>query len=287
MSLRFTIKVKCVGATALAFVLSACGGAEAGAPATGTVPVVTLPPAPTPTPTPTPTPAPTPTPTPISSDPKALSCTAADTIRRADALDLVAVSGNVTVVAIGSSSTEGTGASGYANFYPSILQSALNARGGSISYKVFNKGVGGNTLVDIQARLQRDALDLRPQLVVLQSGTNDANGLQSDEMVTAYKQRLRDVVIEIRKTSQVLLMNGQHYPNEPVFYTKYIKVMDDISSELNIPIFDRYGLMKSWIDSKKYGYNDILFADMLHPNDFTYKCMGDVVADVTLARTRR
>lgn len=281
------IKAKRVSATALTLALSGCGGAGGSTSATSAVLVITSPSSSTPTPIPTAT---TPTQissTPVSSTPKAFSCTVADTIRHADALDIFAVSGSIRIVAIGSSSTEGVGASSYTKSYPSVLQSDLNSRGLSISYNVVNSGSGGNTLVDIQARLQHDALDLRPQLVILQTGTNDANGMQSDEMVALYKSRLKNVINSLKKTSQVLLINGQHYPNEPAFYEKYIQTTNDVSVELNVPLFDRYGMMKSWIDSKVYKFSDILHSDLLHPNDFTYKCMGDVLAEFTISRTRQ
>ena len=84
-----------------------------------------------------------------------------------------------------------------------------------------------------------------------------------------------------------MLLDGQHYPGEPAIYRAYQDAMEQVSAEQNVPIFDRYSLMKSWIDSGKYQYSDILAGDSFHPNDFTYHCMAQVVSELTVARTTR
>ncbi len=52
---------------------------------------------------------------------------------------------------------------------------------------VINAGIGGNTTTEMLARLQRDVLDHRPDLVVLMAGTNDCcnSGKLADPAVTA------------------------------------------------------------------------------------------------------
>lgn len=52
---------------------------------------------------------------------------------------------------------------------------------------VINAGIGGNTTTEMLARLQRDVIDHRPDLVVLMAGTNDCcnSGKLADPAVTA------------------------------------------------------------------------------------------------------
>jgi lysophospholipase L1-like esterase len=52
---------------------------------------------------------------------------------------------------------------------------------------VINAGIGGNTTTEMLARLQRDVLDHRPDLVVLMAGTNDCcnSAKLADPAVTA------------------------------------------------------------------------------------------------------
>lgn len=195
-------------------------------------------------------------------------------------------SGKVVLVAIGSSSTSGFAASSMEASYPSVLQKLLGARADLATFQVFNKGVNGDTLVGTEARLKRDVLDLDPQVVVLQTGTNDAINAQGAAALDDFRARLRSVVSGLKSTVPVILMNGQHYPTQPPNYLQFQNVIAEISAEQDVPLFDRYGLMQSWIDSRTYTFSQILAPDAFHPNDFTYRCMAEVIFDLVESRTR-
>src|SRR5689334_9724132 len=78
----------------------------------------------------------------------------------------------LTVVAIGSSSTEGAGASAPDLTYPSRLRAELDERLPGRTIRVLNKGVGGETIAEMLARFDRDVLAEHPDLVIWQVGTN-------------------------------------------------------------------------------------------------------------------
>ena len=84
-------------------------------------------------------------------------------IRRGEAL---------VIVAIGSSSTQGVGASDQAHTYPALLAEELRRRWPRLAVTVVNKGVGGETAEQMLARFTRDVLPYRPQLVIWQTGSN-------------------------------------------------------------------------------------------------------------------
>lgn len=216
---------------------------------------------------------------------RALECTAQDAVRRASSLTIVPVGGKVGIVAIGSSSTQGAYASSPATTYPAVLQQLLAGHPEVATFEVFNKGNGGESLAQIQARLQRDVLDLKPQLLVLQTGTIDAINAQNGAALGDFRTRLRAVVADLKPKVRILLLNSQHYPTQPANYVAFQDVLEQISAEQDVPLFDRYGLMKSWIDSGKYSFNQILASDVFHPNDFLYRCTAEVVADLVLTRT--
>ena len=79
----------------------------------------------------------------------------------------------VVVVAIGSSSTEGIGASSPSGSYPARLQLRLRQHCPTCAIDVINKGVGGETVDQTLARFDRDVLAYRPHLVIWQVGSND------------------------------------------------------------------------------------------------------------------
>jgi lysophospholipase L1-like esterase len=77
------------------------------------------------------------------------------------------------ILAIGSSSTEGVGASSPANAYPARLEAELEKKTG-VNFDVKNAGVGGELAAKTVERL-KSALKLGwAQLVIWQVGTNDA-----------------------------------------------------------------------------------------------------------------
>ncbi|MGY4312272.1 SGNH/GDSL hydrolase family protein [Bradyrhizobium sp. JR3.5] len=83
-------------------------------------------------------------------------------------------SDTVRIVAVGSSSTEGHGASRRDASYPARLAVGLAARFPDRKFDVVNAGVGGQEAPDEAARFKNDVLSKNPSLVVWQLGTNAA-----------------------------------------------------------------------------------------------------------------
>src|ERR1700722_1182663 len=78
---------------------------------------------------------------------------------------------SLTIVALGSSSTYGTGASRPEYSYPSRLAALLRARYPGADIKVINRGVGGELIGDTTARIAREVIGDQPDLVIWQVGT--------------------------------------------------------------------------------------------------------------------
>ena len=78
----------------------------------------------------------------------------------------------LTIVAIGSSSTFGYGASSLALSYPSQLAVELRRRIPAETIKVHNEGVSGQTSIEMLERFDRDVFVHQPDLVIWQVGTN-------------------------------------------------------------------------------------------------------------------
>ena len=92
----------------------------------------------------------------------------------------------LTIVAMGSSSTLGVGASSPALSYPSRLEQELQARFPGIEIRVVNHGVGGQDVPEELTRLGRDVIAEHPDLVIWQVGTNAVlrrDDLSADEQI--------------------------------------------------------------------------------------------------------
>lgn len=78
-----------------------------------------------------------------------------------------------TIVAFGDSITEGTyGGAGTSETYPAILEKMLLEK--QVNVGVINMGIPGETAPEALFRLQRDVIDLNPDIVVVMYGANDA-----------------------------------------------------------------------------------------------------------------
>ncbi len=84
----------------------------------------------------------------------------------------IATRHSVTIVALGSSSTAGAGASGPAASYPSRLEAELKASFPQQTITVLNRGVNGDEVADMMSRFDEGVAAAHPDVVLLQVGTN-------------------------------------------------------------------------------------------------------------------
>jgi lysophospholipase L1-like esterase len=72
----------------------------------------------------------------------------------------------ITVIAFGSSSTEGAGASSQINTYPARLEAELKQQFPGVNVRVINRGIGGEDVAEMLKRFDRDIIAAKPDLVV-------------------------------------------------------------------------------------------------------------------------
>jgi acyl-CoA thioesterase I len=116
------------------------------------------------------------------------------------------------IVALGSSSTEGVGATSPSKSYPARLNAVLRERYPDVDINVENQGVGGEDAEDMLVRLDRVIAE-KPDLILWQVGTNAVlNDLDLAEQASFIRVGLArlmatgaDVVlIDLQYTPQVL-----------------------------------------------------------------------------------
>jgi acyl-CoA thioesterase I len=181
------------------------------------------------------------------------------------------------IVALGSSSTEGIGASSPSRAYPAVLQVELNRLLPSSHVAVVNRGVGGQDAAEELARLERDAIAVRPQLVIWQVGANGAmrhtEPTDFQRMVTEGVERLTQAHID------VVLMDNQRAPRiiaSPT-HAALEHVLSAVAVEEHANLFSRAALMDSW-DGDGAPFARFIAPDGLHHNDLGYACVARVLA---------
>jgi len=185
---------------------------------------------------------------------------------------------SLKIVAIGSSSTAGAGASSPANSYPDQLKADLIRRFPGHDIDVVNAGANGQEVPDMLARLDRDVLAHKPDLVIWQFGTN---GLLRGRSLTEMESAARIGIERMQAAgAEVVLMDLQHAPriDSSPARDDILAMMERLGRTTGTAVFHRYRLMKSWAASLGSSYSRMVHPDQLHMTDVSYHCMAAALA---------
>ena len=213
----------------------------------------------------------------------AVACNApADLVRLVNPLRRVAqrIAGgpSLTIVAIGSSSTAGAGASSPAMSYPSRLEVELKTLLPRADIKVVNHGVNGEESRDMLARFDRDVMAENPDLVLWQVGSNS---VLRDRPLTEANASLREGLTRLREAGMdVVLINPQYAPK--VINKHDVDGMVDLihltAKEANVDLFERFAVMRYWRLTEDIPFSTFISPDELHMNDWSYGCIAKLLA---------
>ena len=187
------------------------------------------------------------------------------------------------IVAIGSSSTQGYGASRPELAYPARLEAELRDRLPGLEVSVLNRGVGGEESMQMLERLDRDVIDAAPQLAIWQLGSN---GALRRHGVVGMASAVTEGIAKLKAYGiDIVLMNAQFAPRmlEAPLLGQYLIALTQIVGSEHVGLFNRFAVMRQWIDSGVMAPGEPLIADGLHHNDLGYGCVAAVLADAILA----
>ena len=189
----------------------------------------------------------------------------------------------LTIVAVGSSSTQGTGASAPALNYPSRLEAELKARVPGIDIRVVNRGRGGEDAAEELARLKRDVIAEHPDLVIWQVGTNGV--LRRDDVEIDEVLLRRGVALLQQSGTDVVLMDLQYAPRvvERPAYAEMEQLIAEIAHHTHAGLFRRFALMQYWQAKRQPGMPAMIGADGLHMTDSGYGCLAVELAEALAA----
>jgi len=225
---------------------------------------------------------------PARAETSALACEAPfDLIRLANPLSHVAhkiTAGEpITVVAIGSSSTSGAGASSPAANYPSRLAVELQQHFPRLSINVINRGVAGEEVSDMIQRFDSAIVAVKPDLVLWQLGTNSVirghRLADHDALILAGLAKIRSV------GADVVLIDPQFAPKviAKSEAEDMVTLISATAKRENVDLFRRFEMMRHWRDVDHIGFETFVSPDGLHMNDWSYACMakglGDAIAE--------
>ncbi len=144
-----------------------------------------------------------------------------------------------------------------------------------------NKGISGNTTVQMLSRFQADVVALDPYCVVIEGGTNDI-AQRSDEAILS---NLKQMVEQARKAGISVVLGSvppsNNFPKLPDFRPEdriigLNAMIKAYASSQGIPYADYYAVL---VDGQK-GLKQEYQKDSIHPNAAGYLAMEGVIQPI-------
>ncbi len=180
----------------------------------------------------------------------------------------------VKIVALGSSSTFGAGASVSAASYPSRLAEELKWRLPGHAITVLNRGVNGDEANDMLARLETDVIAEHPDLVLWQVGTNS---VLRDKAVLPHATLLHEGLLRLKAIgADIVLIDPQYAPKvlAKANHESMVSLIAVAAKAEHVCLFHRFDLMRQWYEADKLPFEAFVSADGLHMNDWSYACVA-------------
>jgi acyl-CoA thioesterase-1 len=178
------------------------------------------------------------------------------------------------IIALGSSSTYGAGASTSAASYPSRLADDLARRFPGHEITVLNRGVNGNEAADMLARLDAAVIAEKPDLILWQVGTNS---VLRDKPLQPHAPLLHEGLARMKATgADVVIIDPQYAPrviSKPTCQGMVSLIATTAKAE-HVGVFHRFELMRRWRETEQLPFETFVSTDGLHMNDWSYACLA-------------
>jgi lysophospholipase L1-like esterase len=180
----------------------------------------------------------------------------------------------IKIVAIGSSSTYGAGASSRTATYPSRLAVELGKHFPGQEFTVLNRGVNGEEAADMLARFETAVIAEKPHLVLWQVGTNS---VLRDRPLDARSTLLHEGIARLKAIrADIVLVDPQFAPRviAKAGAEDMVALLAKVAKEEKVDLFHRFAMMRQWRDAEGLPFEAFVSPDGLHMNDWSYSCLA-------------
>jgi lysophospholipase L1-like esterase len=189
---------------------------------------------------------------------------------------------NILVVGSRSSSINVGGANASeAAAYPGQMQIALKAKLPSNEVNVSVEIQPKKTAEEVAAGLSKLVESKKPTLVIWQTGTVDAmRSVDPDDFRTAVDEG----VVALRDAgTDVILLNPQYSPRTEsmISASPYLDNMRVVAQDHEVPLFDRFALMKTWSESGEFDLFTAVHGAELAKR--VHNCLGRALSEFIMA----
>ena len=174
--------------------------------------------------------------------------------------------GKLSVVCFGDSVTGVYYHTGSRRAYTDMLGIALQRIAPRAKVEMINAGISGHTTVNALARIDRDVLRHKPDVVTVMFGLNDMTRVPLKQ----YRANLKKIVKKCRDTgAEVILATPNNVTDTPRRPTnkliEYCDVVRAVGRELKTPVFDVYRELDAVRSHDAFDWH-LLMSDAIHPN---------------------
>jgi lysophospholipase L1-like esterase len=186
----------------------------------------------------------------------------------------------VVIIAFGSSSTQGYGATSPEFNYPNRLAAQLKRKYPTADITVLNRGRGGEDAPEMMHRLKHAVIDEKPDLVIWQVGTN---AILRNLDPAATVALVEEGIARIQAAgADVVLVDPQYVPavnQKGESASRMVGLLNKVAGQRHVGIFPRFAVMREWHEQQALAFDRFSIADGLHMNDWGYACFAQLLGD--------
>ena len=188
------------------------------------------------------------------------------------------------IVVLGGTSSTLPGPDGANYAYPARLEATLKRRLPDVAVAVAAQTKPRRSALEGSESIGKLVLDQKPNLVVWQTGTNDAvRGSDLED----FRATVADGVERLQASgADVVLVNMQYSPRTELIVAvgAYADSMRWVAREREVPVFDRLAIMRHWYDAGQFDLyattKDMTTAKQVH------ECLGRALAALIIDAAR-
>lgn len=178
--------------------------------------------------------------------------------------------------------------------YVSMIAKDLARRDESASWKVYNRGISGNKISDLEKRVDTDCIALHPTIITILIGINDtwhsvgSDQFASKEALTDFERRYRLILERMRDETDARIIMMEpfvlHYPPDRALWRvdldPRIQVVRQLASEYADDYIPLDGILTAI--GMKVGYQTLTGNDGVHPTKKGHRLIADLWLETTL-----
>jgi len=197
------------------------------------------------------------------------------------AADEVKSGKKLDIMVVGSGSSTLAGADGASAAYPARLEMYLGQKLPGVAVHVGTDLHMRQPAEEVAQGLGKLVKDCKPALVIWQTGTVDAlRSIDPDD----FRGALGDGIAALKEAgADVVLMNPQYNPRMEtvISVTSYLDNIRVAATERDVPLFDRFGIMRQWSDAGDFDFSVTTRSQTQARS--VHDCIGRALADFVVA----